>query len=615
VLAEEPQSDLESIELAGLRKEATSWKPQTALEQRQRSIIDHLIVKLGLEEEIMEKEEEWMRMIRVVGDLGMASDIQMEKLELEETRSELLAKEQSVADALRHTDNFRGEVGELERRVSARVVEATAAEKELERLEETRRDLIRKCAEADVKVDKAEAKTELLEAELQGLTALLTASLRDVQGVKARITATEQQVVPVTAQLDEVQQKLASLEAELFHSTNTIETLRSQRDAAITLTTVSRAAAASAEREKIVLAAELQIVRTDASAALELKDFHEADALSLPKQIASTRAELELTLAETARLRGEAGPGAHEVARLMLELDLAKDEQIPLRRRSLELADRQSTISASLKSAERQARELKQAIELSTERTRQARDSKQLVEASLPDLQARRDALAVARKAANFDAATTASLLLVRTEELRACILEEKESRKGDPDSGAQLQRAAKEVESLLRSMDKEQQKAQAAFGVGERRDVLQAQLDKLLQANADKMQALAQAVSASCRATEQLRGDVSSAFESMSRLEEQTKTRYVSSIAAKQTLQLDIGALQASCEQQVKRISDADRSTRTLESDVEAIRRKLLALQNERDVDDDKRPPKSKGDKIPGGDELSNLLGSLFSR
>jgi chromosome segregation ATPase len=97
-----------------------------------------------------------------------------------------------------------------------------------------------------------------------------------------------------------------------------------------------------------------------------------------------------------------------------------------------------------------------------------------------------------------------------------------------------------------------------------------------------------------------------------VARLEELSESRYASSLATKGALRDEIGTVQAACEEQIRRIADADRGARSLESEVESTRRRLSALAKERD-DDDKRP-KGRGDK-PRGDELGALFGSLFSR
>jgi hypothetical protein len=116
------------------------------------------------------------------------------------------------------------------------------------------------------------------------------------------------------------------------------------------------------------------------------------------------------------------------------------------------------------------------------------------------------------RQAAVADAAATAAMLLERADKVRDALAAEREARRSEPDPGAQLQRASRDLDSLLRTMQREQDKAHKAYGsLGERRENLKGQLDRLLQTNAEQMQILAQAVSASCRATEQLRDDVSS--------------------------------------------------------------------------------------------------------
>ena len=92
VLDEKLRQRLTRIEAVG--------EPTSPLELEQQSALKYLVTRLNLEDEVAAKEAEWMNLISVVGDLGMAMDVQAEKDALELELSELVQKEKEVESFL-----------------------------------------------------------------------------------------------------------------------------------------------------------------------------------------------------------------------------------------------------------------------------------------------------------------------------------------------------------------------------------------------------------------------------------------------------------------------------------------------------------------------------------
>jgi hypothetical protein len=103
--------------------------PSGSVEQQQAEVIAYLVRRLQLEDDVAEREKEWLYTIQVAGDLGRAGELLEEKETLQATLDEYSVREADVAAAVAARDELKMRVVEGERA-------AADAEVELGRLRE-----------------------------------------------------------------------------------------------------------------------------------------------------------------------------------------------------------------------------------------------------------------------------------------------------------------------------------------------------------------------------------------------------------------------------------------------------------------------------------------------
>lgn len=256
--------------------------PSGSVEEQQAAVISYLIKRLQLEDDLAEREREWMYTIQVAGDLGLAGELLQEKDALQEKLDEFSEREAQVDEAVRSRD-------ELSAQVEAGRQRATEAEEELMKLTEA-------CAKLEMQLAVHEAEKERIETARAECKESLRTIPETISALKTKINFLSDEADSLATKLvlrqkeakeaeDEVaklEPKAKSLEAELAQATVALETarqaagqLRFRVDSLNEINATSRAALTEAETE------EAELREAEAKAA--------ADAVALPKRLAQTQ--------------------------------------------------------------------------------------------------------------------------------------------------------------------------------------------------------------------------------------------------------------------------------------------------------------------------------------
>jgi len=87
-------------------------KPSGSVEQQQAEVIAYLVRRLQLEDDVAEREKEWLYTIQVAGDLGRAGELLEEKDSLQEKLDQYSVREAEVAAAVAVRNKLKAQVEE-----------------------------------------------------------------------------------------------------------------------------------------------------------------------------------------------------------------------------------------------------------------------------------------------------------------------------------------------------------------------------------------------------------------------------------------------------------------------------------------------------------------------
>jgi len=301
---------------------AVIGRPTGDVQEQQAAVIAYLIRRLQLEDEVVEREKEWMYAIQVAGDLGRAGELLEEKDALQEQLDTYAARETEVALAVSSRDGLsarvdagRGRAAEAELELAELTMACAKLDTEMAdfeadkvRLEATRAECKQRLRSLPETVSALKTKLRFLTDETSRLLSEVASRSQEAEEATRQVAALEPEA---EALAKEAAEAAAVVEASLAAAIELMSRIASLQKANAA-SSISLASAAKEEEVLRVAAAEatetaealpVRIASTAALTAKWLRRLETLNAATIPLEAELESSSLELVAARKSYTR------------------------------------------------------------------------------------------------------------------------------------------------------------------------------------------------------------------------------------------------------------------------------------------------------------------------